>query len=384
MEKFREMRKLFFLFMLLASPAMAQVAVAPSPVARQQFFGVNGAPLASGCIFTYISTTSTPQATYTDYTGTALNPNPIILDAGGFANIWLSNVTYRFVLVSAGGVNCATGITQFTIDGISAYTIINTPQNLFVLGATSDPSGTAGELAYRSDIPCFRVFTTFWDCLVTLTATQTLTNKTLTAPTITSPTITGTIAGSPTITTPVVTGGTFTAPVIAAGTPTGAGALGYGSGNLNVGSGAANNTIPYQTGAIVPGHLVGWNTGGVVQDAGFAIVPPANLLITNTAPTISSGFGVGASIVGANGSASFSINVGSGGVASSGVISLPTATTGWNCFASDITNPTTGGGALTKQTATTINTATITGFNPSIVQTAWTASDILLVSCFAR
>jgi hypothetical protein len=184
-----------------STAVLAQVAVAPSPVAKQQFFGVNGAPLASGCIFTYISTTSTPLATYSDYTGTALNPNPIILDSGGFASIWLSNATYRFVLVSAGGVNCASGVTQYTIDGISAYTIVNSPQNLFLLGATSDPGGTAGELAYRTDIPCFRGFTAFWDCFVTQTATQTLTNKTLTAPIINTPTII-----TPTISTPIVNG----------------------------------------------------------------------------------------------------------------------------------------------------------------------------------
>jgi hypothetical protein len=198
---------------------MAQVSVAPSPVAKQQFFGVNGAPLASGCIFTYISTTSTPQATYTDYTGTALNPNPIILDSGGFANIWLSNVTYRFVLVSAGGVNCASGVSQYTVDGVSAYSIINSPQNLFLLGATSDPGGTAGELAYRSDIPCFRGFTTFWDCFVRLTDTQTLTNKTLSNPAFTGA-ATGLVATSPTLNSPTINGLTLGGVSVASGNPT--------------------------------------------------------------------------------------------------------------------------------------------------------------------
>jgi hypothetical protein len=110
----------------------------------------------------------------------------------------LANANYRFKVVAYDGSNdnCATGTVQYTVDNVSAWTIINNPSNLFLLGASADPSGSAGELAYRTDIPCFRAFTTFWDCLVTLTAPQTLLNKTLTAPTITSPVITGTVSGS--------------------------------------------------------------------------------------------------------------------------------------------------------------------------------------------
>jgi hypothetical protein len=107
------------------------------------------------------------------------------------------------------------------------------------------------------------------------------------------------------------------------------------------------------------------------------------LLISPTAPTISSGFGTSPSIPSNNGTAAFTVNVGTGGSASSGVIGLPTATTGWICFAFDITNPTTGGGYYVKQTAGTTTTATLTGYNTSGAATAWTASDILRVSCHA-
>jgi hypothetical protein len=142
------------------------------------------------------------------------------------------------------------------------------------------------------------------------------------------------------------------------------------------------------TGAIVPGHLASWcvscSATAMLQDAGFAIVPPVNLLISNTAPTISSGFGASATITTSNGPASFTINVGTGGTASTGTINLPTAANGWNCFANDITNPTVGGGISTKQTGSTVNTATFTGFNATPAATAWTASDILQVSCFGR
>ena len=164
----------------IIAPLRAQTVVAPSPVAKQQFFAANGSPLSSGCLFTYISGTSTPLATFTDFSGVTQNPNPIILDAGGYAPVWLSNSTYRFKLVANDGLNdnCAFGALQYTVDGVSAWTVINQAANLFALGQTSDPAGTAGEIVYRSDIPCFRGFTTFWDCFVRLTDTQTVTNKT--------------------------------------------------------------------------------------------------------------------------------------------------------------------------------------------------------------
>lgn len=96
------------------------------------------------------------------------------------------------------------------------------------------------------------------------------------------------------------------------------------------------------------------------------------MLISSTAPTISSGFGTSPSIVSSNGTASFRVNVGTGGAATSGVIGLPTATNGWNCQVADMTT-----NVATRQSASTTTTATFTA------AAAWTASDILTVSCFA-
>jgi hypothetical protein len=107
-----------------------------------------------------------------------------------------------------------------------------------------------------------------------------------------------------------------------------------------------------------------------------------NLLESSTAPTISSGFGTSPSITFNNGTAAFRINVGTGGAATSGVIGLPAAANGWNCYAADITTNS-ASVFLTKQTASTTSTATIGNFNTSAVATAWTASNILAVSCFA-
>lgn len=107
-----------------------------------------------------------------------------------------------------------------------------------------------------------------------------------------------------------------------------------------------------------------------------------NLLYSTTAPTISSGFGTSPSVTFNNGTASFRINVGTGGTAISGVIGLPAATNGWNCFARDLST-TNSAVFMTYQTASTTTTATIGNFNSTGATAAWSASDILSVSCFA-
>ncbi len=105
------------------------------------------------------------------------------------------------------------------------------------------------------------------------------------------------------------------------------------------------------------------------------------LLASAVAPTISSGFGISPSISTNNGTAAFTVNVGRGGTASAGVIHLPTAANGWNCFANDLTSPAAN---FTKQTASSTTSATLTNYNSSGSATPWASGGILSVSCFAR
>jgi|HubBroStandDraft_6_1064221.scaffolds.fasta_scaffold00599_28 hypothetical protein len=106
-----------------------------------------------------------------------------------------------------------------------------------------------------------------------------------------------------------------------------------------------------------------------------------NMADSNTAPTISSGFGSTPSIASNNGSAAFTINVGTGGSATSGVIGLPAATNGWVVHCDDLTTQS-ATVFVTKQTASATNSATIGNFNTSGTAAAWAASDIL--HCTAR
>jgi hypothetical protein len=149
--------------------------------------------------------------------------------------------------------------------------------------------------------------------------------------------------------------------------------------NLNASSlNGATFAVPGAIGGTTPAAITGTTIDAQTQlnmGAGSGV-----LLCSATAPTISSGFGSGASIVASNGTCAFQINVGTGGVATSGVIGLPAATTGWVCQAEDITTES-ATVARTKQTASATNTATVGNFNTTPAAAAWVASDKLNVSC---
>jgi len=92
----------------------------PAPFGKFSAFDDNGNPLANGQVFTYQAGTSTPAVTYTTSTvtgGSAVpNANPVILDAGGRASIFIpdaATMTYKFIVKNAAGA------TIYTEDNIS-------------------------------------------------------------------------------------------------------------------------------------------------------------------------------------------------------------------------------------------------------------------------
>jgi hypothetical protein len=208
------MRKLFGIIfaLIIGFPMFAQVSVAPSPVPRIQFLDSNGHPLSGGRVFTYAGGTTTLENTYIDAGGISQNTDPIILNAGGFANIWLANKSYKFV------VQNSSGSTQWTVDNVTGYlgllNLSNTwtfPQtftqaltilpsdNQLILGAPGSqtifdapPSAGTVTLHFQTGVS---------DTVVNRDSTDTLLNKTLVAPIIN-----GGTQASPTITTPTING----------------------------------------------------------------------------------------------------------------------------------------------------------------------------------
>lgn len=87
------------------------------PIPKFQAITAAGVPLVGGKVYTYVTGTTTPLATYTDATGGTPNANPVILDSRGEANIWLDgSKQYRFVLKTSADV------TLWTVDAVGSNT----------------------------------------------------------------------------------------------------------------------------------------------------------------------------------------------------------------------------------------------------------------------
>lgn len=107
------------------------------PNLRTKYFDQNGAPLAGGLLHSYVAGTSTPLATYTDVTGLTPNSNPVVLDANGEADVWISTAIYKFVLTDS------LGVVQWTEDQVDGRT--STAANGVPVG------GTAGQVLAKID-----------------------------------------------------------------------------------------------------------------------------------------------------------------------------------------------------------------------------------------
>ncbi len=109
----------------------------------------------------------------------------------------------------------------------------------------------------------------------------------------------------------------------------------------------------------------------------------SKMLLTTAPPVIASGFGKSASIVHANGPSSFTINVGSGGTATNGVLALETAMDGWICTCNDLTT-TSSTVFMCKQIGPANASLKLGNFNNQGQPAPWASGDTLGVSCFAN
>lgn len=108
-----------------------------SPAPKLQFFGSDGLPLAGGLLYTYAAGTTTPLATYTDYTGATQNTNPIVLDSSGQASVWLPDTTsYKYILKTSAAV------TLYTVDYVSVPLTANSFSSPPAIGDVSPNEGT--------------------------------------------------------------------------------------------------------------------------------------------------------------------------------------------------------------------------------------------------
>jgi hypothetical protein len=103
-----------------------------------------------------------------------------------------------------------------------------------------------------------------------------------------------------------------------------------------------------------------------------------NLLNNNTAPTVS-GFCTSPSVPNNNGTAAFTINVGTSCLAGTGTVTLPTAANGWVCDFTDITSQ-----SNVMQNGGTATTVTVQNYSRTTGATApFTSSDVIRAKCAA-
>lgn len=105
------------------------------------------------------------------------------------------------------------------------------------------------------------------------------------------------------------------------------------------------------------------------------------LLESTTAPVATTFCATSPSIPANNGTAAFTINVGTSCSTSVGTITMPSATTGWVCHFADVTSSASNN---PKQTGGTQTTVTLTNYSQTAgTATNWTASEVLRAMCTA-
>jgi len=101
------------------------------PVPQIQFLDNDGNPLSGGKLYTYVAGSTTNLATYSDSALSSANANPVVLDAGGRATVYLQPKSYKF------RVDNSSDVTVYTQDNILALQGEE--------GASLEITGTAGE-----------------------------------------------------------------------------------------------------------------------------------------------------------------------------------------------------------------------------------------------
>lgn len=152
----RHMKKLIFMFLLLAGMSFGQTTVAPFLSSKIQLLDNSGV-VCSGCLLdTFAAGTTTPLATYSESTGTSLNANPVVLDSAGRATVYLLPSSYKFRLRTAAGVSL------WTQDGINPTTQLSTFPSITDTGDLTLQQSTAATSGANQSSNNLKVQGTYW------------------------------------------------------------------------------------------------------------------------------------------------------------------------------------------------------------------------------
>jgi hypothetical protein len=217
----------------------------------------NGGPLVGGKVYTYDPGTTNAKATYSDKGLSVANTNPVILDARGEADIYCGSAV-KLVVKDADDVTLTTTDDWESVDATDYVVTLTGTQTLtnktLTAPVITDASGS----------------------VVTTTATQTLTNKTLTSPVINTPTIAG---GSITTATAAITGGTISGITDLAVADGGTGASTAAGARTALGVGPRPALYDYQsaTGQTITSVLTTFLTASVTLESGDLLMVDARV-----------------------------------------------------------------------------------------------------------
>lgn len=121
-----------------------------APPAKYQPLDNNGNTVPGGKLYTYVSGTTTPLATYADVGLTTPNANPVILDAGGRCTLFIpSGTSYRFSFKTAADA------LIWTQDDVQATVIASTVSRIIpgtYISVTSTGMGGTGDVTIGLDL----------------------------------------------------------------------------------------------------------------------------------------------------------------------------------------------------------------------------------------
>jgi len=109
---------------------MSSAYIMPFVLPRQ--FTLDGRPLSGGMLYFYQSGTMTPKATYATPDKAVLNSNPVILDASGFAPVYLDFGAYRVIVQDSNGVQIEQPMDGITAGGSGSFG--DTDTSVFAVG----------------------------------------------------------------------------------------------------------------------------------------------------------------------------------------------------------------------------------------------------------
>jgi hypothetical protein len=110
------------------------------PAPKYSAFDNNGNPLSGGLLSVFKAGTSTPATTYSDVALTVPNANPVVLDAGGRATVFLAPGSYKFEQRTSLATG---GVLVWTQDNISSVAPFNVDLDVLGIAGEALPAGAA-------------------------------------------------------------------------------------------------------------------------------------------------------------------------------------------------------------------------------------------------